>query len=118
MDSLFATVKKLHYFKVSFADELAQLICSISTTEDDFVRTWNTLVERYDYKRTLINSYLGRLFGLKVSTKKSAVDLRTLVNDTCEIIRASGSMDRPIDPWDDLLVYMRVQRLDRSTRRA
>lgn len=87
-DNALPSLQELHYLKVSLIDEPAQLIFNMPTTGDNFVRAWNTLLERYDNKRVLMNTNLGKLFGLKVLTKENASDLRALVIDTCEIIGA------------------------------
>lgn len=111
-------VQKLHYLKVSVTGEPAQLIASIPTTENNFERAWQTLVKRYDNARLLVNSYLAKLFSLKPMSRESSTELRSLLNDTCEIVGALTSLNRPTDEWDDLLVYMTAQRLDTSTRKA
>lgn len=104
----FPKVQNLHYLKVNLTDELARMIYNISTTRDNFLWAWNTLVERYDNRRMLVKTYLDLFFGLKVLIRENAADLRALVN-TCGIIRLLESMNRLTDQWDDLLVYMTVQ---------
>ncbi|XP_033224667.1 uncharacterized protein LOC117177819 [Belonocnema kinseyi] len=111
-------VQKLHYLKASLTDEPAQLLGNMSITGDNFERAWATLMQRYDNERALIIAYLGKLFGLESVTKELVSGLCSLLNDTCEVIGWLKSMNRPTKHWDNILVYMRVNRLGRFSRKA
>ncbi|XP_033212097.1 uncharacterized protein LOC117169707 [Belonocnema kinseyi] len=117
-DTELPNVQKIHYLKLSVSGEPAQLIASIPTTEVNFDRAWQALVKRYDNAPLLVNSYLTKLFSLKSLSKESSTELRSLLDDTCEVISALASLNRPTDQWDDLIVFMTAQRLDAITRKA
>ncbi|XP_033221181.1 uncharacterized protein LOC117175583 [Belonocnema kinseyi] len=117
-DTELPNVQKIHYLKLSVSGEPAQLMASIPTTEVNFERAWQTLIKKYDNARLLVSSYLTKLFSLKLMSKESSTELRSLLNDTCEVIGALTSLNRPTDQWDDLIVFMTAQRLDATSRKA
>lgn len=117
-DAMLPPVQKLHYLKASLTGEPAQLLVNVGVTGDNFRRAWEILTERYDNKRALVNAYMGRFLSIQPVTKDNVSGLRSLLNDTNEVIGGLRTLGRPVDQWDDFLVYMTVSRLDRYSRRA
>lgn len=51
-------------------------------------------------------------------TSESSTVLKGLIDTTSQTIRALRALNRPVDQWDDLLVFITTQRLDYETRKG
>lgn len=91
-DQLLPKIQKLNYLKVILTEEPAQLIANILTTAENFDRTWQILLTRYDNDRELINIYLAKLFNLPVMSRESTSELLSLLNDFIEAVVALSSL--------------------------
>lgn len=85
---------------------------------DNFQKAWEALVSFYENKRLLVNSALQMLMTLKQMTKESASELETLYATVTQIYRTLETLGRPVQTWDDILVFITVQRLDSESVRA
>ena len=110
-------VERLHYVKTSLSGDAAKSIKSIAVTTGNCERAWSRLVAHYDNKRSLVNSSLSAFFQIRNLTIESVSGLRQLRDATAEAVGILRSLDRPVDKWDDILVYITAQRLDTQTRR-
>ncbi|XP_046596916.1 uncharacterized protein LOC124294661 [Neodiprion lecontei] len=111
-NSQLSEVEKLHYLKTSLTDEPSQLIKNIALTAENFPRTWETLVSRYENKRLLTDSHLATLFAIPRVTKKSSSELKSLHSNTCEALGALELLDSPEKLGDHIIVHMTIRKLD------
>ncbi|CAL8136776.1 unnamed protein product [Orchesella dallaii] len=109
--------QKLQYLKAAVKDEPAALIRSLQVTNANYQQAWDTLNQRYDNKKEIINSLLMRLFESTPLNHESAVDLQKLSDNTNECVRALKVQGCPVEHWDNILVYFTVKKLDSKTRR-
>lgn len=105
-------VEKLQYLKASLTGTAAHLLKNIALTADNFEKAWTDLISFYENKRLLVNSAIQALLSLKKVTKESASDLESLYSNIMQIYRTLENLQRPIDKWDDFLVFLAVQKLD------
>lgn len=112
-----SNVQKLHYLKSFLKGEAEQLLKNVTISENNYAGAWDALIKRYDNHRLLVTSHLSRLFALPSITSESPSALKSLTNDTIEIIRALNNLGRPVGQWDDVLVYLTAQKLDPESRR-
>ncbi|KMQ88388.1 hypothetical protein RF55_12141 [Lasius niger] len=105
-------VEKLQYLKASLTGTAAHLLKNTALTADNFEKAWTDLISFYENKRLLVNSAIQALLSLKKITKESASDLKSLYSNIMQIYRTLETLQRPIDKWDDFLVFLAVQRLD------
>jgi len=63
----------------------------------------------------LVNSALTSLFSLKPMTKTSAGEMEKLFTGVMETYRTLDTLGRPVHNWDDILIFMVIQRLDSDT---
>ncbi|XP_046615350.1 uncharacterized protein LOC124302827 [Neodiprion virginianus] len=113
-----SNVEKLQYLKMSLTGDASLLLKNISVAGDNFGRAWETLVNRYQNKRVLIDAYLAILFSTRRVNNESAVDLKQLLNDTKDALGALKSLGSPIEYWDHILVYMTARKLDFESLKA
>ncbi|XP_071644508.1 uncharacterized protein [Temnothorax longispinosus] len=72
----------------------------------------------YDNPRLQVNTALQSLFNLKSMKKESASELEHLYTAVLQIYRTLETLQRPVETWDDPLVFMTVQKLDSESVKA
>ncbi|XP_076291065.1 uncharacterized protein LOC143214212 [Lasioglossum baleicum] len=115
-DESLSDVKRLHHLNSCVKGEAENLICNLPVTDANFKIAWDTLVQRFDNKRDLIQEHLKTLYSLPHASDAS--ELRSLRDKAHKTLQALRNLERPVDTWDDMIVYLLVSRLDRSSRKA
>ncbi|XP_029158933.1 uncharacterized protein LOC114931136 [Nylanderia fulva] len=105
-------VEKLQYLKASLTGTAAHLLKNTALTADNFQKAWTDLISFYENKQLLVNSAIQSLLSLKKITKESSSELERLYTNIMQIYRALETLQRPVEHWDDFLVFLTVQRLD------
>jgi len=109
-------VQKLTYLKSTVSGEAARLIQSISLTDASYDIAWSQLIARYQNERELLFHILRRLFTQPSVQINSASSLRSLIDVTKECLRSLEAINRPVQYWDDILLYHMFQRLDQPSK--
>lgn len=112
------SVEKLQYLKTSLVGSASHLLKNTTLTADNFQRAWDALISFYENKRLLVNAALHSLVTLKRMTKESAQEMEQLYTNIMQIYRTLETLQRPINTWDDFLVFITVQRLDSESVKA
>lgn len=87
-------------------DDAAQLIKSLDLVEANYDVAVNMLIERYDNKRLIIQNYMHALMQQPAMVKESQAAPRKLVDDSTQHLRSLKTLGRPVDQWDDFIVYL------------
>lgn len=90
----------------------AHLLNNTALTEANFQPAWEALIAFYENKRLLVHTALHSLMTIKKMAKDSAQELEALYTTTQELYRTFKTLKRPIHEWDDVIVFITVQRLD------
>ncbi|XP_071581073.1 uncharacterized protein [Temnothorax nylanderi] len=109
-------VEKLHYLRLSLEGTPSQLISGLPLTGDSLNPSWEMLVERYENKRLLIQSYLDQLFASSTPVQRNAASLDKLLNTFKEGIKGLQALGVSQDLGDSILVYQLSRQLDRQTK--
>ncbi|XP_077269937.1 uncharacterized protein LOC143901462 isoform X2 [Temnothorax americanus] len=72
----------------------------------------------YDNPRLQVNTALQSLVNLKLMKKELASELEHLYTAVLQIYRTLETLQRPVEKWDDFLVFMTVQKLDSESVKA
>ena len=112
-----SAAQKLQYLKSSLKGDPSNLIKSFQVTDNNYQEAWNLLKERYDNVRDIIQSILQRLFKQPYLSKESVSGLQALIDTTNECVRSLAVLKRPVEHWDDMLVYIVSERMDPESRR-
>ena len=115
-DVRLSNVHKLHYLKTSLEGEAASLVCSITTTDQNYRLVWDRLCAQYDCQGFIVDSYVINLLAMK-----------NLGNKTCELgkqldkfeeilgsLDAIGGYAQCRDPW---IIRIILDRIDDDSRR-
>lgn len=107
-NSSLSSVEKLQYLKASLTGTAAHLLKNTALTADNFQKAWDDLISFYENKRLLVNAAIQSLLSLKRMTRESATELEYLYTNLMQIFRTLETLQRPVDTWDDFLVFIAV----------
>lgn len=106
--------QKLQYLKSVLKGEALQLIQHFSITDYNYFDAWNTLQQRYNKKKHIINNYITKFTGLPSVTQQNARQLRHLISTADVILRGISALGyESRDPW---IIFMLLQKLDPETQ--
>ncbi|XP_071577042.1 uncharacterized protein [Temnothorax nylanderi] len=98
--------------------EASDAIRNLALTDANFKIAWSLLITRYENRRRLVHDHIHALHTLPQATSDAAVALTALRNKANIAIQSLKNLGRSVEAWDDILVYLLVQRLDKFTRKA
>ena len=116
-DTSLSGAEKMQYLVLSLRGEAASLVKSLQITDNNYKTAWKMITERYDHPFEIVMSLLSRLFNQTFMQTETASGLQQLLDTTSECRRALDVLGRDVQNWDDILVHLIMQRLDRETRR-
>lgn len=108
----------MQYLKTSLTGSAAHLLKNTTLTADNFQKAWEALISFYENKRLLVNAALHSLLSLKRMTKESSNEMEQLYTNITQTYRTLETLQRPVQAWDDFLVFIAVQRLDSESVKA
>jgi len=117
-DQVLSNVKRLHFLCSVLSGEANKAIGHLAITDANFMIAWTTLTSRYENKRLLIHTHLQTIFSLPQILSENSRNLKQLRDQTNSSIEALKNLGRPTDTWDDILVYLVSQKLDKASRKA
>ncbi|XP_018399454.1 PREDICTED: uncharacterized protein LOC108777138 [Cyphomyrmex costatus] len=117
-DHNLTNVDRMHYLCSCVKGSASNVLDHLAVTNNNFTIAWNILVSRYDNKRRLITVHLQSLVNLPSIASETSNDLRSLRDQTNKALQALSNLGCATEHWDDLLVFLVSQKLDKSTRKA
>lgn len=111
-------VNRLQYLQSCLKSEAFDIVRSFAISEANFSVAWDLLTARYNNKRRVVHEHIQSLVTLPQVTSESAVALSSLRDRVNVAVKALSNMGRVVDTWDDIFVYLIVQRFDKTTRKA
>ncbi|XP_043481754.1 uncharacterized protein LOC122510878 [Leptopilina heterotoma] len=110
-DSL-SNVTRFHYLKTALSGEAAQLVKHIVITEANFSNAWEILTTRYENNRALITAHIQSFMDISNVSSNCVDSLKSLRDTTNEALSALRNLKRPVEQWQDLLVFIISRKLD------
>ncbi|XP_077270667.1 uncharacterized protein LOC143901909 [Temnothorax americanus] len=110
-------INKLQYLRAALSGEAISVLSSLEISDANYEVAWNLLKRRYDDKRAIVHNHIGSIVDLPVMTKENASELRQITDGATRHVQALTALKRPINAWDDLLVYIISSKLDTNTSR-
>lgn len=108
----------MYYLCSVLSGDASRAVSHLAITEANFAIAWDIISSRYENKRRLINVHLQTLFSLPTVLNETATILQALRDQANASIQALKNLGRPVDTWDDVLVYLVAQNLDKASRKA
>lgn len=110
-------VSKLRLLKMSLIGEAASIIAKFPIKNASFDEVWNKLKFRYDNMRRLVHAHINSIFSISPITKSSSLELKRVYNSITTPIALLKNLKRPVEFWDDILVFHVLALLDLDTKR-
>lgn len=111
----YADVFKLQVLKLVLKGSAERVLGTWQPTEANYVPAWERVNEVYNDEYQIVQAHLLALHNMPRMHKASNDGLRSLIDTTNEVVRQLGTLRVPVDQWDQMLVFMLVQRLDEQT---
>lgn len=108
-------VQKLHYLKTSLSGEASQLIQHLQLCNENYDSAWELLVQRYENKKVLVHTQLKTLTSQPTMSYESSFGVKRLLDTTTESLHALKALGIGTDNWDDIVVFLTVQKLSPQT---
>lgn len=108
---------KFYYLQSHLTGDAAMIVEGIPLEAKNFNEAWKALKNAYDNKRRQVDAHLKSLFSLPAVTKESSAELRSLLSGTRNAVIAMRALERPVQHWDDVLVYITINKTDKETRK-
>lgn len=104
--------EKFQYLLLALKGPALKIIESIEISDNNYNVAVALLKERYDNKHLIVQEHIRQLFNIKPVDRNSSRDLREIIDNTRAHIRALQSLGRPVDKWDDIIIYLLETKLD------
>ncbi|XP_029160026.1 uncharacterized protein LOC114932018 [Nylanderia fulva] len=111
-------VNRLQYLHSCVKSDAFDIVRNLALVDSNFKVAWDLLIARYDNKRRLVHEHIHELTSLTPINSESASALSALRDKANVAIKALKHLGRAVDQWDDILVYLIVQKFDKATRKA
>lgn len=117
-----SNASRLYWLSLVLFDEAKKAISHLPINDANYSVAWGILTSRYENTHRkvhlLIHTHLQAIFSLPQVTSESSEDLEQLRDKISSSIQALKNLGRPVDQWDDILVYIVSQKLDKASREA
>ncbi|KAF0711208.1 DUF1758 domain-containing protein [Aphis craccivora] len=110
-------IQKFFYLRSSLSGDAENVINCLQTTADNYKVAWESLTERYDNKKVLIQVHTKSIFDLEPIKKESSYQLRRLVDALVGHMKALETLGENPRQWGSLLMHLIVSKLDTRTMR-
>ncbi|KAH8361200.1 hypothetical protein KR200_006411, partial [Drosophila serrata] len=108
-------VEKLFHLLSKTTGEAHAIVSKAPLTNEGFVAAWQSLTDRFENRRLLVNSQLKILFNIQAIPQESGSALRELQGTIQSCLAALEMTAIQVEAWDCLLVYMVSAKLPRLT---
>ncbi|XP_050500830.1 uncharacterized protein LOC126880811 [Diabrotica virgifera virgifera] len=105
------------YLKSSLTDEAISIIQDLDFSPQNYMYAWETLCNRYNNKRMLVDNHIKALFNIQNLAKESASGIRTLIDTVKKHLYALKSLELPTEHWDAIIIHIISLKLDKVTSR-
>ncbi|KAH0822603.1 hypothetical protein GEV33_000188 [Tenebrio molitor] len=95
-------IQKFHYLRSSLKSDALSTIEHLTLSNDNYQAAWELIQNR-------------ALFSLPTATPKDPKILRQILQTATSHLKALEAIKRPVDHWDDLLIYLISSKFDYQT---
>nr|XP_012227877.1 PREDICTED: uncharacterized protein LOC105675368 [Linepithema humile] len=111
-----SNTQKFHYLKTSVIGDAVLLINNLRISDANYDSAWQLLLDEFNDEQTLVYSHLHAFVSLPQMKTENINDLKQLRDTVSASIAALNNLGRPVDQWDDILVYLISQKFSPRTR--
>ena len=111
-----SNVVKLKHLKSHVKGDDLDLIQPFEITDANFEIAWNRLRDKYEIKKRLVNVHISAIYSMKSMSKNSSSEIKKILTGINTPLSDLKGLGRPVQYWDDLLVFQVLSLLDIKTR--
>lgn len=112
-DASYKDIERMQYLKTSITGEAAKLISTMDISPGNFERAWAILVNRYENKRAIRNTYVETMLELPTITKESSMQLRESYDKSKECVELLSNVSK-----EQIILYILIKKLPNETRKV
>lgn len=112
-----SNVQKYYYLQNSLKASAAQLISSITVSDQNYHNAWQLLKDRYENKKALIHSHIKAIFEIPEVYKENHTNLRKFTDIFLVHARSLDNLGENINNAQTFVIYLLNAKLPISTRR-
>lgn len=110
-------IQKYYYLQACLKNEAAQVITSLSVSEENYEIAWQLLTERFQNKRAIVSAHIKGIVELPNINKESHNLVRSFLDAFLKHYRALERLDESVKHWDTILIYLLASKLDIISRK-
>lgn len=96
--------------------EAELLVRDLGVSDVNFECAWDRLTGRYNNNRVVVFKYMTRLSNQSIAAYEAKA-IRKLLDTTDQILLALKNLKRPVEHWDDWIVFNISQKLSEEARK-
>jgi len=104
------------FLKSSLNGHAHRMIQSIPVTGSNYQSAWQSLIDRYDNLQILVFSHLKMICQELIIKKGCTDELRKLITELNQNVRALQELGVPVIHWDTIIIYLTNRRLPQDLR--
>lgn len=108
--------QKFHYLKSSLQGDAALLIANLRISDANYESAWQLLVNEYDDGQALVHAHIHSFVSLPPMKLENVHGLKKLRDTLSASLAALANLGRPVDKWDDIIIYIVSQKFSQRTR--
>jgi len=111
-----STIQKFMFLKSSLNGHALSMIQSIPVVGSNYQSAWQSLIDRYDNLQILVSSHLKMICQEPIIKKGCKDELRKLITELNQNVRALHELGVPVIHWDAIIIYLTNRRLPQDLR--
>ncbi|XP_067636101.1 uncharacterized protein [Eurosta solidaginis] len=108
--------QKLHYLRSCLKGDALKIINGFQICDANYEEAWELLKTRYKVMRVIMEGHLRAMSSVKKVACDSGESIKGVIDTFQQHIRELKALGRPVEFWDDWLVYKVVNQLAFETR--
>lgn len=109
-------VSKMHYLKSSLKGTAHSLIGRMPITEENYKVALNSLVDRFQNKRAIVNKCLDMFINQPAMKTRNAQEIRSIIDTTKEALQCIETLDVCINEWGPFITFIVQSKMDVETK--
>ncbi|XP_053968799.1 uncharacterized protein LOC128870226 [Anastrepha ludens] len=109
--------QKLHYLRSCLRGDALKIISGFKICDVNYEEAWDLLKSRYKVMRVIVEGHFRAMANVKRAASDTADAIKEVIDAFQQHIRELKALGRPVEFWDDWLVYELVNKLGFETRK-
>ncbi|CAG7786079.1 unnamed protein product [Allacma fusca] len=108
--------QKLQYLLLALKEKAANCVQTAAITDSYYASAWDRVNKRFHNKHEILKAVIHKLMSQPSIKTESPTAFRALADNTNECVTIFILLERAVDKWDHILVYILVEKLDDESR--